>query len=174
MLEDINYGEPHKFIEQVYDTYRANYPNNPSVNGRIFEYLVCETLAQENVAPFYYQARFERVPNADFDLVLYDPKRPVVLTMKTSLRERYKQADLEGMALKQVYRQARIYLLTLSDEALGIQQKIQTGDIAGLDRCLIAKHKEYVALIEEWKRCEFTRARKVLPLMGQAHPGPGA
>ncbi len=36
---------------------------------------------------------FERVPNADFDVVLYQSNSPVVLTMKTSLRERYKLND---------------------------------------------------------------------------------
>jgi len=38
------------------------------------------------------------------------------LTIKTSLRERYKQADLEGLALKQVYRKSKTYLITLSGQ----------------------------------------------------------
>ncbi len=173
LLDSISYSKPHEFISRAYDNYRSKYPNNPSVNGRIFEYLVCETLAQENITPFYYQAKFERVPNADFDLVLYDPKQPVVLTMKTSLRERWKQADLEGIALKQVYRQARSYLLTLSsDEAGNIQNKIEAGDITGLEQCLVAKHSEYTKLVEELKKRRFTRAEKILPLDGRAYPRP--
>ena len=76
--------------------YLDAYKNNPSANGRVLECLVCGTLARAGVVPFHYQARFALVPNADFDVVCYDPKQPVVLSMKASLRERYKQAGLEG------------------------------------------------------------------------------
>lgn len=103
-VELINYDTPHGFINKLYRVYQENNDNNPSINGRIFEFAICETLAHEGIAPFYYQARFKRVPNADFDIVLYDSKRSVVLTMKVSMRERYKQADLEGLALRNVYR----------------------------------------------------------------------
>lgn len=68
----------------------------------------------EEIQPFYYQAKFHHVPPCKCDIVLYDDRRPVVLSVKVSLLERYKQADLEGIALRQVYRQARQYLITLN------------------------------------------------------------
>ena len=86
-----DYDCAHKFIHNVYASYQESYADKPSINGRIFEYLVCETLAYEGIIPFYYQASFERVPNAELDVVLYHPEKPVVLTMKTSLSERYQQ-----------------------------------------------------------------------------------
>lgn len=50
---------PHRFIKNMYEKYKELYPSEPSINGRIFEYLVCETLAYKSIAPFYYQAVFE-------------------------------------------------------------------------------------------------------------------
>ncbi len=168
-MGSITYRDPHTFIQDAYGLYRSEHRdrNNPSTNGRIFEYLVCETLAREGISPFYYQAKFERVPNADFDVALYNPKRPVVLTMKTSLRERYKQADLEGSALRQVYRNAENYLITLSEkEAMRIKNKIIKGDVAGLTECIIATKPEYDELLHKLKDYTFSVAEPVMPIEG--------
>lgn len=172
MLDGVKSGKPpHLFIGDTYSRYLDTHENNPSINGKVFEFLVCETLAQTGVTPFYYQANFERVPNASFDLVLYDTHRPVVLTMKVSLRERYKQADLEGFALRQVYRRARSYLVTLSeDEARSVQSKIDNGDIAGLDRCILADKPEYSDMIAELAKHKFQHAKPVIPLSGVVYP----
>ena len=56
-------------------------------------------------------------PNINYDILLYSKvSGPICLSAKTSFRERYKQADLEAMALKNVHRISKSYLLTLSDE----------------------------------------------------------
>ena len=87
--------------------------------------------------------------------------------MKVSLRERYKQADLEGLALRQVYRRAKIYLITLSEkEAAGVVEKIKVADIAGLDRCLLADRPEYSELMDELCGLEFSRAVEIMPIKG--------
>lgn len=168
MLDAVEiYPKPHEFVGGVYQSYRGQYPDNPSVNGRIFEYLICETLARHKVVPFYCQAKFQHVPNADFDVVLYDKLRPVVLTMKVSLRERYKQADLEGLALRQVYRQAASYLITLSDkESRNIGQKIREGSVSGLDRCVLANTPEYTELLNELAKRSFSLAKMIMPMSG--------
>jgi len=151
----------------MYEKYKELYPSEPSINGRIFEYLVCETLAYKSIAPFYYQAVFEWVPNANFDLVLYHPRFPVVLTMKTSLRERYKKADLEGLALRQVYRGAKSYLITLNPkEAKIVQRKIENGEVSALEGCLTATEKEYTLLLDELSKKEFQKSREIMPLKG--------
>lgn len=167
MLEGLTYGEPHGFVREGYDKYTSNYPSKPSLNGRIFEFLICETLVRDDLVPFYYQARFVQVANADFDIVLYHPKKPVVLSAKTSLRERYKQADLEGLALKQVYRGAECYLLTLSDEHGSVQQKIEDGDVSGLSACLRADTPYYDALLQELKSSRFQLVEMIAPLIGK-------
>lgn len=158
-------------MAEAYQTYRRDYPDNPNINGQVFEYLVCEVLAREGITPFYRQAKFERVPNAIYDVVCYDPARPVVLTMKASLRERYKQADLEGLALRQVYRGAENHLITLPvDEARRVQTKIEGGEVAGLDSCRVASAAEFTDLIGELKRRKFHTAEAVMPLTGRRFP----
>ena len=118
----------------------------------------------ENVLPFYYQAKFALVPNATFDIVCFNPRKPVVLSCKVSLRERYKQADLEGTVLRQVYRLAESHLLTLSYEQTGVQAKIEKGDIAGLTACIRADSEQYTHLLAELSKREFVEASPIKPL----------
>ena len=163
-----HYGQPHEFVRDGYEEYIRQNSSNPSINGKIFEWLICETLMREGATPFYYQARFEHVPNADFDIVLYDPRRPVVLSCKTSLRERYKQADLEGMALGQVYRNAECHLITRDHvEADRVTVKIRNGDVAGLTACHVADTEAFSELVEDLSGREFVRASVVMPIRGQ-------
>ena len=161
------YRLPHEFVRQVYDHYREAYRSNPSVNGRVFEFTICETLKRESIVPFYYQANFTLVPSADFDLVCYHPRRPVVLSAKASLQERYKLVGLEGLALRQIYRNARSYLLTLSDEQVGVQEKIQKGDIVGLTDCIRADSPAYDILLDELKSESFSLAEAIIPIEGK-------
>ncbi|MBC6436810.1 MAG: hypothetical protein GDA52_01435 [Rhodobacteraceae bacterium] len=162
-----DYPEPHQFISDAYSAYESSFLSKPSINGRIFEFLICECLAREGVMPFYHQANFERVPNANFDIVLYHRTKPVALSCKTSLRERYKQADLEGAALKQVYRSAKCYLLTLDhNESRSVQRKIQEGAVAGLDGCIDADTQNFTKLLGELGKNVFTEGKKILPVTG--------
>ena len=109
------------------------------------------------------------MPNADFDIVLYHDMQPVALTVKTSLRERYKQADLEGMALKQVYRKAKSYLVTLSaKEAKPLCEKIQSGDVAGLDNCIVATEPCFYEMLKELNKKKFCIATKIMPIKGKS------
>ena len=161
-----SYRSAHEFIGTAYEMYRSGYPTNPSVNGKVFELLVFETLVRENVLPFYYQAQISLVPNVVFDFVCFNLRKPVILSCKVSLRERYKQADLEGTVLRQVYRLAESYLLTLSDEQTGVQDKIVKGDIAGLASCIRADSEQYTRLLAELSKREFVEASPIKPLCG--------
>lgn len=141
------------------------------MNGRFFEYLICETLAQENIAPFYFQAQFEYVPNADFDIVLYHRRTPVILTMKVSMRERYKQAVLEGWALWQVYGKAETWLITLNEqEARRVQRKINDGEVVGVNGCILASTPDYDLLLQRLKDRQFELAEPIIPLRGKYDP----
>lgn len=159
------YRRPHEFVGEAYGFYSENYESNNSVNGKVFEWLICEVLVRERVTPFYFQARFERVPNVDFDIVLYHRKSPVVFSCKTSLRERYKQADLEGMALRQVYRNAESYLITLDHKlVLPTMEKIEEGDIAGINECVYSNGAEFTNLVGRVAKRTFSEADAVVPI----------
>ena len=158
-------------MDKVYANYLNLNIGEPSINGRIFEYIICETLAYENITPFYYQAKFLHVPNCDFDVALYHPGKTVVLTLKVSLRERYKQADLEGIALRQVYRGANSYLITLNEkEALTNKPKIATGDINGLNDIVLANKSEYTDLLLRISKIKYESAIEIMPISGNIYP----
>ena len=169
MLDTISHFDvPSRFVYDVYQHYHESYPSKPSVNGRIFELCVIESLLQAKVRPIYEQAVLDHVPNVQFDILCYDPRFPTVLSCKTSLRERWKQADLEGIALKQVYRQAKSYLVTLNtDEALNVQKKIDEGDVAGLDSCLDAATSKFDDVVIGLSKFVFVEAQPKMPLKGR-------
>jgi hypothetical protein len=91
------------------------------------------------------------VPNVIYDLMFYTTERgPICISAKTSLRERYKQADLEAIALKYVHRKALSYLVTLEEnEAKSVKAKIISGDVIGLDNVVVATSKEFDKLVIE-------------------------
>ena len=81
---------------------------------------------------------------------------PICWSVKTSLRERYKQADLESIALKYVHRKALSYLITLEkNEAKSVKAKIKTGDVIGLDEVIVATEPEFDLLVAELKKYQF-------------------
>lgn len=84
-------------------------------------------------------------------MMFYTTERgPICISAKTSLRERYKQADLEAIALKYVHRKSLCYLITLnSSEADSVNGKIKKGDVIGLDKVILADSIEFNKLIED-------------------------
>lgn len=138
-------------------------------NGAIFEYLVAVCLYSKKILPFYLQAKISFVPNATYDIVLYNSEGyPITLSIKTSLRERYKQADLEGLALKNVHRRAKNYLITLSaKEYPGVKKKIQEGDVAGLDNIILADSKGFDELIDGLSRMSFVKPEVIEVIQGK-------
>ena len=51
LINSIEYKNPHTFIKNAFLKYTKNYPSNPSINGRIFELLICYSLHKEKVLP---------------------------------------------------------------------------------------------------------------------------
>ena len=166
LLENIDFDTPSKFIQEaLIDGYVKNYPSIPSVNGNVFEYCVIECLIQMKVTPFYYQASMSFIPNVKFDIVCYNEISPVVLSCKVSLRERWKQADLEGLAIKQVYRRSNVHLITASEhEQFNLQKNIEAGNVSGLDSCILAQSSEFDRLLCDLKKPSFIVAKEMNPI----------
>ena len=88
-----------------------------SAAGRWFEWAVIVALKDQKLTPLWWQAEFVAVPKNYNDVLLWSKEYgPVVLSCKTSLRERYKQADLESVALRQHYPNAKFFLVTLDED----------------------------------------------------------
>lgn len=149
----IKYDSPHEYVNLYWNKYLSLNEKNANLNGKVFEYIITTLLYNENLLPVYIQAQVAFVPNVDFDALLYSREvGPIALSMKTSLRERYKQADLEAIALKYVHRKAKAFLLTMEEnEAVNAKNKIVSGDIIGLDAIVVCSGKDIDEMITNLK-----------------------
>ena len=154
------------FMSSLWERYKNT---SPSLNGSVFEGLIASILYRMDILPIYVQAKLAFVPNVDFDFILYSEEYgPIVLSAKTSLRERYKQADLEGMMLRQVHRQAKTYLITLNAaEAKNVNTKIKNGQVLGIDSVIVATNKYFDELLEKLRPLNFYKPEKVDVILGQ-------
>ncbi len=135
------------FLKQTVDACRqqaAKEGKSPqsigSAAGTWLEWAALVALKQRGLLPAYWQAEFTVVPNNVNDVMLWSKEHgPVIISCKTSLRERYKQADLEAVALRQHYPNAKFFLLTLDTDkkhVTRVRKKIA-------DRELLALHGLY-------------------------------
>jgi len=154
----LKYKCPSEYISKYWEAYLKHPGGNNNLNGKIFEYILATLCIRENILPLYLSAKVAFVPNVIYDLMFYTAERgPICISAKTSLRERYKQADLEAIALKYVHRKALSYLVTLEEkEAKGVKMKILSGDVIGLDKVVVATNNEFNELIEELKIYKFS------------------
>lgn len=155
---EIQYSKPSEYISNYWNAYSNHPETNSNLNGKIFEYILATLFVRENILPLYLSAKVAFVPNVIYDLMLYTSERgPICLSAKTSLRERYKQADLESIALKYVHRKALSFLLTLEEnEAKSVKAKIKSGDVIGLDNVIVTTSEEFNELIIELKKYTFS------------------
>lgn len=154
---------PSSVINSIWNSYQALQGRSNNLNGKVFEYILASILLNEGITPFYAQAKVTFIPNADYDLLVYsEEKGPIVLSAKTSLRERYKQADLEAVALKYVHRKAESYLITLDQtEAINIQTKVTDGEVIGINKVVYARSQDFDDLIACLKTLTIIEAGQV-------------
>jgi len=156
---EVKYNQPSEYIQSHWNSYQKTYSQkSPSLNGKMFEYILATLFVREGILPLYMSAKVAFVPNVIYDLMFYTANfGPICLSAKTSLRERYKQADLEAIALKYVHRRALSYLLTLNeDEATSIKEKIKSGDVIGLNDVVVATKPEFDTLIVSLKQYQLS------------------
>lgn len=156
----VRYKTPKEYVKRYWTALEL--ANKPTLHGTAFEYIIYTLLYREGIKPFYTQAQVAFVPNVNFDALLYCQSTPVSLSLKTSLRERYKQADLEAIALKYVHRKSKCYLLTMDTKEADVQkEKILSGDIIGLDEIIDCNTNDIDNLITELKKIQFTTSKQI-------------
>ena len=167
---DLEYKTPSDYVNMYWDAYLNirvdkidNEQTRRGVNGKIFEYIIATLLNREEVFPIFINAKVAFVANLNYDILLYSEENgPVCLSAKTSFRERYKQADLEAMALKNVHRISRSFLLTLDDhDASTLSKKILKGDTFGLNDVIVATSDKFNEFISELKEYSFSLSPSV-------------
>ena len=149
-----NTMSPSDYVNYCWNNYEGSgVTRSNALNGTIFEIIIATLFVKEGLVPLHLQAQVAFVPNVSFDAILYTNETgPIALSLKTSLRERYKQADLEAIALKYVHRKAGNYLLTMDcSEAASVSEKIKNGDVLGLNKAILATSDELDKFIDELK-----------------------
>lgn len=150
-------SQPKDYVKNCWKKYKENYKNSSnSLNGGIFELVIYSLLVKEGITPLHLQAKIAFVPNIIFDAVIYTKENgPISLSLKTSLRERYKQADLEAVALKYVHRKSQNYLLTMDkSKADSVNENIKNGQLLGLDKAILVTSDDFNDFIDKLKSYE--------------------
>ncbi|MFD0989471.1 hypothetical protein ACFQ1R_05150 [Mariniflexile jejuense] len=167
---DVTYLQPSEYILKYWNAYLQirdveleNDQQKRGVNGKIFEYIIATLLIREKIYPIYLNAKVAFVPNINYDLLFYTTDRgPICLSAKTSFRERYKQADLEAIAMKYVHRRSQCFLITLSDDdAKMVNEKQKVGDVIGLDSAVCATSEYFNRLILDLKKYNLVESPEI-------------
>lgn len=156
--------EPSEYIRLCKEAYdNSSVTKNNALNGKVFELMISSLCVKENIKPIFLQAAVAFVPNVEYDAILYSSEKfPISLSMKTSLRERYKQADLEAVALKYVHRKAESYLLSLdATEVRDVKNKILSGSVLGINNVLCTTSREFDEFIYNLKERIFIKPEKI-------------
>lgn len=156
---DIN-ATASEFVTHYWTKYKENYSSNNSLNGLIFENIIMLSLARRGIDNIYYQTELTYVPSAIFDIFLYSEETSIALSIKTTLRERWKQADLEALAVKQVHKNAKCYVITLAHSEVRARRKYDS-IYAGLDGFILADTKEFDEFIDKLMSIDFKVANSI-------------
>ncbi len=155
--------KPSDYVEVCWQRYKAYVASLPkkkrtalnALNGKMFEVIVATAFYRSKIRPFYLQAYSQLVPDVDYDIIMYDKDndQPITISVKTSSRERYKQADLEAYAFSNVFRSSANYLIMLdAKDCSDVQKKIDDGVMLGLDKVIQANADEFNEFVAELKK----------------------
>jgi hypothetical protein len=156
---DIQYNTPSEYMEHLWSQYELIGNRSNSANGKIFEYMLISLFIREGIFPFYYQTQITFVSNVNFDFFIYTEEGPITLSVKTSLRERYKQAVLEADTMLDVHRNSLNYLVSLDSQALEtVNNKMDRREIISLAGAIYIFSEDFDRLIYLIKSKRITTA----------------
>ena len=138
-----------------------------SLNGGVFQALIERALLSHGVQPIYCQAQMAFIAVAVYDIIVYTEEcGPVNLSLKTTIRERWKQADLEGAALKNVHKRAKVYVVNNSPGETDTR-RAEIHNCIGIDAFVVCTTTDFDGLIEQLRAWKPTVA-PVTPLVRHA------
>ncbi len=158
-FHDIQYNTPSEYMHYLWSEYETIENRSNSMNGKIFEYMLISLFIRERIFPFYYQTQITFVSNVNFDFFIYTEEGPITLSVKTSLRERYKQAVLEADTMLDVHRNSLNFLVSLDNQALStVNNKMQRREIISLAGAIYTFSEDFDRLIYFIKSRRITTA----------------
>ena len=138
----------------------GNKSNVNSLRGSSFENLILAIFLKNQIKPIYEQCTLQFVPNVRFDFVLFENQmKPLIISLKTSLRERYKQVELEAYYCKQVYKQSECIFISLDSEGVrAAEVKKNLFEVLYIDEFIIATDNKFDLLIKRFKNNDYQKA----------------
>lgn len=160
--------KPSETVRKLWQKYNKTEACTNSMNGKILELIITIILYNSDIMPFYTNAKVHFVPGVNYDILLFSKDNfPIILSVKTSLRERWKQADLEALALNNVYRKAQTYLLTLEEQEASVRLN-NKDEWLGLDDIIYCCSGEFDKLIDKLKEYKYITPEKIELIDAQA------
>ena len=120
-----------------------------SINGSAFEAIIGFLLIREKIDIISMDEHVKNVKLVKPDFIIKSKTSNIFLSLKTSVRERWKQADYEALKYKIVYSKSQCVLIVNNEkDSLDIRGKI---DLLDIDEVTFANSIELNKLIERLK-----------------------
>jgi len=117
--------QPSLFMDKGYEQLATGVARH---NGRIFEGLFLAVLGREGIRHLILGAEYECLPYSTIDIAIYSSTGgPFLISLKSSLRERWKQSDLEFSIIKKLNPNAVCAIATLEDAKMPL--RLQESDV---------------------------------------------
>lgn len=143
---------PSQFMESAYAKFSTGMPRH---NGKLFEGLFLAILGRAGFSHILLDAEYSCLPYSTIDVAIYTQKKtPTLISLKSSLRERWKQSDLEFSRIKSLNPGAICAIATLEDAGMPLRL-LQERRLLGSDfiiDCRIPSHwDKFLSRITESK-----------------------
>ena len=153
-LSSRSYSCPSDYMSQLWDifeqykvSFKQKHGNdlNNTFSGQAFEVIVGFLLDRENKQIYSMDEDLEDVPDIRPDFLIKNGSAYTFLSLKTSSRERWKQADWEAIKMKRVYPQTfNVLIMNKSKDVDYVKAKLTRLD---LDACIYSQSNEFDHLI---------------------------
>ena len=148
-LDHFPYKSASTYTEKMWKLLSPVISDNKA-RGSAFEFLIAFALLRQSISPFYYQVAFNNIAWAEYDLLIYTKEiGPIVFSCKTSLRERWKQAEFEAQLLRRDYPNSRSFLITMDPNEASVANKIKNGPKTGLEKVMRPNQPSFDRIMEE-------------------------
>jgi hypothetical protein len=166
--------DPCKMVSKLYEKIRPIGKGSRIWNGYLLEALVVKLL-RTKIDPncIFTNRKIALIDDTTYDITLCatsnngKTQSPICLSVKTSLRERYKQAEREGLNAKQVHIGSYTALLTMDSKTA----EKKGGNMRGLDMVVdCASETSLRAFLEkilDLNPIPYSKIREIGPLISQ-------
>ena len=166
--------DPCKMVSKLYEKIRPRGKGSRIWNGYLLEALVVKLLRTKiDPSCIFTNRKIALIDDTTYDITLCatsnngKTQSPICLSVKTSLRERYKQAEREGLNAKQVHLGSFTALLTMDSKTA----EKKGGNMRGLDMVVdCASETSLRAFLEkilDLNPIPYSKIREIGPLISQ-------